>query len=604
MGLQDFTGNSNIGNPPNGGSSSGGPSSPSSQMTIMSSEIEDMLINYNDQFAASDPALFRDGCIDQTLATLISKNKPNALLVGPAGTGKTKIAEEIARRIATDDVSIPDALKNSIICEIPLSTIVAGTSFVGQLEERMADLIEYVENPQNHIILFIDEIHQLVNGDKSYEKIAQILKPAMARGRMRLIGATTNQEAKHFMDDPAFNRRWSLIHVDELTRDQTEVILEKAAKGFSAHYKRITIDKDVIHLTALIADQYSAAGSHRPDTALTLLDRACANAVIQRKKQELALASNPALASALPYNINLTETALKKTAMKIATGQSQKITFDKQDTLDKLSSIKGQDEVLDELTTVLANDSRGLFPRTRPLTFLFAGKSGVGKTQVTKILAHEITRQKPIVLNMTEYNDPISVNRIIGAPAGYVGYDDNAELPFDALESNPYQIILLDEFEKAHRSVQRLFMRAFDEGTIKTSRGATIDFTKAIIIATTNASHSTGSSKQIGFGNASDSVAKDLSVIDQLKQFFDAELINRFTHIYTFNAISKDVYKTILAEIYTKEITRIIEEHPSIKAPTELDDATLTNLANDTYVPDFGARPAEKTIREYIETHV
>ena len=290
--------------------------------------------------------------------------------------------------------------------------------------------------------------------------------------------------------------------------------------------------------------------------------------------------------------------------MKIATGQSQKITFDKQDTLDKLSSIKGQDEVIDELTTVLAHDSRGLFPRTRPLTFLFAGKSGVGKTQVTKILAHEITGQKPIVLNMTEYNDPASINRIIGSAAGYVGYDDNNELPFDALESNPYQIILLDEFEKAHRSVQRLLMRAFDEGTITTSRGSTIDFTKAIIIATTNASHSAGSSKQIGFGNASETKATDLAVIDQLKQFFDAELINRFTHIYTFNAISKDVYKSILAEVYNKEITRIIEEHPSIKAPTELNDNTLNTLANDTYVPDFGARPAEKTIREYIETHV
>ena len=147
-------------------------------------------------------------------------------------------------------------------------------------------------------------------------------------------------------------------------------------------------------------------------------------------------------------------------------------------------------------------------------------------------------------------------------------------------------------------------MRAFDEGTITTSRGSTIDFTKAIIIATTNASHSAGSSKQIGFGNTNETKATDLAVIDQLKQFFDAELINRFTHIYTFNAISKDVYKSILAETYAKEIARIIEEHPSIKAPTELDDETLNTLANDTYVPDFGARPAEKTIREYIEKHV
>ena len=176
---------------------------------------------------------------------------------------------------------------------------------------------------------------------------------------------------------------------------------------------------------------------------------------------------------------------------------------------------------------------------------------------------------------MTEYTDSVSVNRIIGAPAGYVGYDDNAELPFDALESNPYQIILLDEFEKAHRSVQRLFMRAFDEGTITTSRGSTIDFTKAIIIATTNASHSAGSSKQIGFGNASETKATDLSVIDQLKQFFDAELINRFTHIYTFNAISKDVYKSILLKHTQKKSRELLRNtHQSTHQPS----LTMTHL--------------------------
>jgi len=233
---------------------------------------------------------------------------------------------------------------------------------------------------------------------------------------------------------------------------------------------------------------------------------------------------------------------------------------------------------------------------------LFAGTSGVGKTQVTKILAEELTGVKPIILNMTEYHSPASINRIIGSPAGYVGSDSNAELPFDSLESNPYQVILLDEFEKSDKAVQRLFMSAFEEGTITTARGKKIDFSKSIIIATTNAAHSTPKSS-MGFTESNNKKTKK-SVVKELSQWFDVELLNRFKEIYEFNELNKEDYKTILIDIYERDSKRICAEHRKIKLPESIPENELEEIIERTYVPEFGARPAKNAIKEYIENQI
>ena len=215
-----------------------------------------------------------------------------------------------------------------------------------------------------------------------------------------------------------------------------------------------------------------------------------------------------------------------------------------------------------------------------------------------------MTGVKPITLNMAEYHSPASINRIICAPAGYVGSDSHAELPFDTLESNPYQVILLDEFEKADRSVQRLFMNAFDEGNIKTSKGRTVDFSKAIIIATTNASHTTGATHALGFVSDNANKANEhRSTVDTLANWFDTELLNRFTMILTFHELSRDVYRDIVADIYKREIARIKHEYRSVKMADELDDATLDTIVDETYVPKFGARPAGRAVQDYIESN-
>ena len=566
-------------------------------------DATEYLINYNDKFGQTGKAMFRDSVVSQTMAVMLGKNKPNALLVGQAGVGKTKIVEDIAYRLVAKDPSVPDKLLGSVIYELPLSNIVAGSGIVGELEEKAKAVIDFISDPANHAILFIDEIHQLVGGSQIYDKIAQILKPALARGDMKVIGATTLQEATNLTADPALNRRFSRVIVDELTNEQTVEILEKSTGSYIQHYNnKVAIDNAILPMVVEIANQYGAAGNHRPDTAITLLDRACGDAIVARKAQEVAAANDPAILQAIkatPF-VAITAKQLKRTAITLMTGHAKKDVMDKDEMMKKLDVIKGQDDIIKEVVDRLAKDDKALYPRTKPLTFLFAGSSGVGKTEVTKIIAKELTGVKPITLNMPEFHSSASINRIIGAPAGYVGSDSHAELPFDVLESNPYQVILLDEFEEADRSVLTLFMGAFDEGCIKTSKGRLVDFSKAIIIATTNASHTTGKSTHIGFNAVDDSANARRQAIADLAGWFPPELLNRFNMVLTFHNISKDDYKDILADTYKRDIARIKANH-RITLPDELDDATLDNMVKETYVPEFGARPAKRAIRDYIE---
>lgn len=599
MGMNNFTSNTSGNN--NTNSIPAGIQNPFAPQS--SPDATEYLINYNDKFGQTGKAMFRDAVVSQTMAVMLGKNKPNALLVGQAGVGKTKIVEDIAYRLVSQDPSVPDKLLGSVIYELPLSNIVAGSGIVGELEEKTKSIIDFISDPDNHAILFIDEIHQLVGGSQIYDKIAQILKPALARGEMRVIGATTLQEATNLTADPAFNRRFSRVIVDELTNEQTVEILEKSTGSYIKHYNnKIAIDNAILPMVVEIANQYGAAGNHRPDTAITLLDRACGDAIIARKAQEVAAANDPAVLQAIkatPF-VAITAKQLKRTAITLMTGHAKKDALDKSEMIRKLEVIKGQDDVIKQVVDRLAKDDKALYPRTKPLTFLFAGSSGVGKTEVTKIIAKELTGVKPITLNMPEFHSSASINRIIGAPAGYVGSDSHAELPFDVLESNPYQVILLDEFEKADRSVQTLFMGAFDEGYIKTSNGKLVDFSKAIIIATTNASHTTGKSAHIGFNAVDDAASTRRQAIADLSGWFPPELLNRFNMVLTFHSISKIEYRNILADTYKRDIARIKATHRTA-LPDELDDTTLDSMTKETYIPEFGARPAKRAIRDYIE---
>lgn len=565
----------------------------------------ELLINYNQKFANSGHILYRDAIVEEILGIMIGKDKPNALLIGPAGTGKTKIVENIAYRIQNNDSLIPAQLYGYTIYELPLSNIVAGSSFVGQVEEKIKAVLDFISDPKEKAILFIDEIHMLItSSDRTYKTIAQILKPAMARGDIRTIGATTTQEGSRLQDDPAFNRRFSRVIVDELTKTQTVEVLTNALPSYYAHYNnKISLDVSLLPDIVELSETYKTAGSHRPDTSLTLLDRAIGEAVINRKKQEIAVANNPVLSSALKNNpiIPITRKQIRATAIRLATGNNKPENLDINHLKESLSVIHGQDQILEKLIRKLRENELELYPKVRPMTMLFIGPSGVGKTEVTKIIAKEITGMQPIILNMTEYNSPASLSRIIGAPPGYVGYNSDAELPFDILESNPYQIILLDEFEKCDPAVKTLFMQVFDEGILKDNKGRTIDFSKSIIIATTNAGHTT-TKKPLGFSPSENRQTE--TEINELSAHFDIALLNRFEERITFQEISKDTYRDILIDTYERERTRILSSKPRTQLEPQIPNDRLEKMVKDTYRAEFGARPARQAIHDYIMEQV
>ena len=579
--------------------------------------IKDLgLINYNElakknQFSE---ALFRDQQIIETISILNTKNKPNALLTGHAGVGKTQIVEEIARRLVNDDPIVSNILKGVTIYELPLAKVVSGASYVGQLEEKIYSVIDFMQDPKNKAVLFIDEIHQIM-GDKSstYDKLAQILKPALGRGHLRVIGATTSQEATTFMDDPAFSRRWRSVQVPELSVEQTTEILFNIRQSYQNHHK-VVISDEVIHDVVAIGDEYKQYGSHRPDTAITLLDKAMSDTRIKRLELEEKAKTEPSLQVIIqnqPFPL-VTAKQLKTSALTLLTGDNKlfKENVDQlKETLE--NNIIGQTEAKKAIINSIERLSLHLTKRTKPVSFLFAGPSGTGKTEIGKRVAEAIfgSKDRMVYINMSEYSNPASMTRIIGSSAGYVGSDSKRELPFDILENNPYQLVLLDEFEKAHPDVQRFFMQALDEGVVKTNRNKEIDFSRTIIIATTNAGVEEMTRKPLGFGASDEPVKRSSNeIINILRQSFDVELLNRFEHLIGFTSISEEDYTKILAVKYNNMIKEIQSNRKDLTFTPDsidIDQATqndvLKRLTEESYTPSLNGRPAERTLRKYIE---
>lgn len=605
MGLSNFT-PTDIGGGSNSGS--GGPSIPLSSLlnpTLTGgSDINDMLINYNETYKSTTPALFRDEIVTQTMSIISSSRKPNALLVGPAGVGKTAIVEEIARRIANKEASVPPQLANTTIYELPIATLVAGAGVVGDLENRITEIIKFAQDANNDALLFIDEIHLIADSNNTtYAKIAQILKPAMARGYIRVIAATTMGEAKKLDDDPAFKRRFSSVIVDELTREQTREILDIVLPGMLTHYQnKVTVTPDVLDEIVMTADRLMSTG-HRPDTAITLLDRALSHSVISHHAaiQEALASGNTTSAQMLQQitHIPLTAKRLNTIAMLLVTGQSQPPHLDVTALQTELSRLRGQEEVLPRIVDALRRRELNIFPSTRPTSWLFAGASGVGKSETATIISSMVTGQKPIILNMAEYHDSASINRIIGSPTGYVGSDSAKERPFDTLASNPYRVIVLDEFEKADMSVQRLFLSALDTGEIQMANGPAVDLSRCIVIATTNAGRQKLSGSQMGFGDHKHSVSKQ-SLTKELQKSFDAELLGRFDDLIAFMPLGADDYAQILRDEYDRQVKRICAERPDLSFDA-IDDDTIARLVDETWLVDQGARPAIRAIRALIE---
>lgn len=619
MVVHNFTGNSGgnntNGNPPSGNIPNGNHNFGSRYQPNPNTgpTIPDSLLNFNDRYKNKSNCKFREDVIDQTLSVLIGQEKPNPLLIGEAGVGKTKIAEELAHRLANNHVTIPDLIKGSVIFGFQPSNLVAGTGIRGQLEEKVKELLEFASDKKNKAILFIDEIHMLFSGDPSYEQISQILKPALSRGDIKVIGATTMSEAQKLYKDPAFERRMQSVIVNELTEDQSLEILESIAPTTSSRYNTIPLTTDLLRFMVDMSQKYSNGKSHQPDASVTLLDRVCAQLHVKRKRDiENAKdpnTGNPQLLQILQTTpIVVNETNIEGIAVSLLRGHASNPVVDYDEATTEIKeTVLGQDEQIDFVMSKIKGRSLGLFETTKPLAFLWAGNSGTGKTELAKQLAKRIVDTELIIINMNELSESHHTARLIGAPAGYVGYDSMQELPLDPLKTNPYRVILLDEFEKAHREVRRLFMSALDEGYMKTARGERIRFDKAIVIATTNEGFSNKKEPVVGFGQQIVKESNLNATLDRFGDTFEPEILNRFqNNIVGFNDITKEVYATILQNVYKKRLEYIATKKPKYRKrfADELDETTLQTLVNQSYVKEFNARPSQATIDNYIESQI
>lgn len=576
----------------------------------MEDALMDMLglINYNERFAGAEPAQYRENVIQQTLTALIGQKKPNALLVGAPGVGKTRVVEEIARMIVAGDPLIPTQLQNATVCELVLSELISGSMYQGALEAKLSKVIELASNPDNDMVLFIDEAHLLNSRDPSYSKIGELLKPALARGSMRVIGATTSQEQKALHRDAALMRRFTTVIVDELTSEQTLEVLHKALPGLQEHYHHaVDVEDELLPRLVSCADDHLTS-LHRPDNALTLLDRAMAAQTIKHlhRIETVKASGNLTLIAAAQQTPSLSAGFVEKTAIEMVSGSATAPLSNRERIMTALAGVRGQDAIKNEIVDLIQRRSLNLVSNHRPLSLLFAGPSGVGKTETAKVIAQAVTGQPPIIVNMTEYSTSAAQSQLLGSSPGYIGSESSQEKPFDSLESNPYRVIVLDEMEKANVEIQRTFLGALDEGRISDASGKTLDFSKAIIIMTTNAGRDEMTKKPVGFGANDPTPMSHVELVKALESSFEPELLGRITKITAFSSLDVDTYAQIVRDRYTSLRTEAITRNPRIEPliPETIDEQVLATRVQQTYLPHQGARPANTLAQELVENAV
>ena len=586
-----------------------------------------------------DAIIGRDKEIARVIQILSRRTKNNPCLIGEPGVGKTAIAEGIALRIHAGDV--PMHLQNKQIYLLDLTALVAGTQFRGQFESRVKGLISEVKQEGN-IILFIDEVHNLVGAGNSEGSMnaANILKPALSRGEIQVIGATTFEEYRKFIEkDSALERRFQPVTVNEPTVAETVAVLEGIAKYYEA-YHRVHISKETLHLCAVLAERY-ITDRFLPDKAIDLLDESCACTnlrspeiaaydKLEKRQQELeekekALEDEneinyEALAQVKADKIRLQD-SLKEAKEKLdavqVTGDdlakvielwtgipAHKIAeteFTKLEHLeDRLKErIKGQDAAVDALAKAIKRTRVQLSPRRRPASFIFVGPTGVGKTELVKVLSQELfDSNEPLIrLDMTEYMEKHAVSRLIGAPPGYVGYDEAGQLT-EKVRRRPYSVILFDELEKAHPDVMNILMQILDEGKIDDAQGRTVNFENTVICMTSNAG-STDKSIGVGFNRTDTEISKD-KAMKGLREFLRPEFISRIDEVVVFRNLSKENFQEITALMLDEMKEPLAEKNMTVT----YDDAALASIAEEAYGKPYGARDIRRVIRQQVEDKI
>jgi len=580
-----------------------------------------------------DPVIGRDDEIIRVIEILNRRTKNNPVLIGEPGVGKTAVVEGLAQKIVDGDV--PHKLQGKQVIRLDVVSLVQGTGIRGQFEERMQKLMEEIRKRED-IILFIDEIHEIVGagsaGDGNMDA-GNILKPALARGELQLVGATTLNEYRIIEKDAALERRMQPVKVDEPTVEETITILKGIQKKYE-DYHHVQYTDAAIEAAATLSNRY-IQDRFLPDKAIDLLDEAGSKMnltlnFVDPKVIDQRLIEAENLKSQATREEDFEKAAYfrdqiakyKEMQKKKVTDQDTPIISEKtiehiieqktnipvgdlkekeQSQLihladDLKSHVIGQDDAVDKIAKAIRRNRVGLGTPNRPIgSFLFVGPTGVGKTELSKQLAIELfgSADSMIRFDMSEYMEKHSVAKLVGAPPGYVGYDEAGQLT-EKVRRNPYSLILLDEVEKAHPDVMHMFLQVLDDGRLTDGQGRTVSFKDAIIIMTSNAG--TGKAEaSVGFGAARE--GRTNSVLGELGNFFSPEFMNRFDGIIEFKALSKDNLLQIV-ELMLADVNKRLSSNNIHLDVTEKVKEKLVNLGYD---PKMGARPLRRTIQDYIE---
>ncbi|MEE3676413.1 ATP-dependent Clp protease ATP-binding subunit [Bacillus safensis] len=580
-----------------------------------------------------DPVIGRDEEVARVIEILNRRNKNNPVLIGEPGVGKTAIAEGLALKIAIGDV--PNKLKNKQIYLLDVSSLVANTGVRGQFEERMKQLIKELQSRKN-IILFVDEIHLLVGAGSAEGSMdaGNILKPALARGELQLVGATTLKEYRQIEKDAALERRFQPVIVDEPTPDEAIDILKGIQDKYEA-YHGVTYSDEAIKACVQLSSRY-IQDRHLPDKAIDLMDEAGSKANLSidaasedeltNRLAQIAAEKQAALkeeqyekAAKLRDEEEAIEARLQnkttdkehivtaediqaiveqKTGIPVGKLQADEQTKMKEIDVRLKARVIGQEHAVDKVAKAVKRSRAGLKSKHRPTgSFLFVGPTGVGKTELSKTLAEELfgSRDAIIRLDMSEYMEKHSVSKLIGSPPGYVGHDEAGQLT-EKVRRKPYSIILLDEIEKAHPDVQHMFLQIMEDGRLTDSQGRTVSFKDTVIIMTSNAG-SADKTVKVGFQSDQDEAIEEQSLIDSLSSYFKPEFLNRFDSIIQFDSLDREDLVKIVDLLLNELSEQLKEQNLTVHVTNEAKE----KIAELGYHPAFGARPLRRTIQEHVE---